>query len=273
MQKLLFGTAGIPIGCSGNTIDGIRHVREIGLDAMELEFVRSVNISVDRAPVVRKAAEENNVALTCHAPYYINLNAAEKAKREASAERLLRAARIAWLCGAQSVAFHPGFYMGRDKEHVYETVMHILKEISRTLGDEGNEIWIRPETTGKRTQFGDIDEVIRLSRDIDRVLPCIDYAHLHAREGGVNTYEEFSQVLEKIEKRLGKEALQNMHMQIAGVEYTKAGERRHLPLEESDLNFSGITRSWKDFGIRGVVISESPNIEADALLLKGLHEK
>lgn len=268
MRNLLFGTAGIPLGFNGDTAGGIRHVRRLGLDAMELEFVRSVNISARAAPLVKKAAEESGVALTCHGQYYINFNATEKAKLEASAERLLKAARIAWLCGAGSVTFHAAFYMGRQKEEAYKTVKRHLKQVAYTLRDEGNSIWIRPETTGRRAQFGDLDEIIRLSQEIETVLPCIDYGHLHAREGKVNTYGEFARVLEKVEEGLGKEALHNMHIQVAGVEYAEAGERRHLNLADSDLNFPALVRSWKDSGIRGVVISESPNIEGDALLLK-----
>jgi len=74
-----------------------------------------------------------------------------------------------------------------------------------------------------------------------------------------------------MEKELGREALHNMHIQVAGIEYTKAGERRHLNLQESDLNFPALVQSWKDYKIKGVVISESPNIEGDAILLKKIY--
>ena len=110
MKKLLFGTAGIPISSKGsNTAEGIASVRELGLEAMEMQFVRSVNISEERAPEVKKSAEENNVVLTCHAPYFINLNSLEKVKVKASMYRILNSARIANLCGVWSVCFHPGF--------------------------------------------------------------------------------------------------------------------------------------------------------------------
>ena len=272
MHKLLFGTAGIPLSCNGNTSDGVKHVRVLGLDAMELEFVHSVNISEKTAPLVKKAADDNSVVLTCHAPYYINLNAQDDAKMKASIQRLVKAARIAWLSGGWSVAFHPGFYMKQQKEAVYATVKNNTKTIVEALKQEGNDIWIRPEITGKRSQFGDFEEIVRLSQELEHVLPCIDYGHMHAREGKFNRTEEFRLVLEKIEKTLGKESLGNMHIQIAGIEYTEAGERRHINLEDSDLNFLDLIESWKDFNIKGVVISESPNIEGDALMLKRLYK-
>lgn len=272
MHKLLFGTAGIPISCGGNTSEGVKHVRVLGLDAMELEFVHSVNISEKAALIVKKAAVDNNVVLTCHAPYYINLNAQDSAKMKASIQRLITAARVAWLCGGWSVAFHPGFYMKKSKEETYKTIKENIHVIVETLKQEGNDIWIRPEITGKRSQFGDFEELVNISQELENVLPCVDYGHLHAREGKFNKTEEFRLVLEKIEKELGKESLGNMHIQIAGIEYTKAGERRHINLEDSDLNFLDLIQSWKDFNIKGAVISESPNIEGDALMLKRLYE-
>ena len=274
MTSLLFGTAGIPWSAKGaGTEGGIRKVRELGLDAMELEFVQSVNILPATAPRVKAAAAKENVTLTCHAPYYINLNAAEAEKMEASKKRLVKAAQVAEMCGGVSVAFHPGFYLGGDKEKVYETVKKELAAVVSELKNTSCKIMVRPETTGKRTQFGDLKEILRLCQEIEQVQPCIDYAHMHARESNNNTHAEFREILTAVEKALGKEALKNMHIQIAGVNYNDKGERNHLNLKESDLNYPGIAKSWKDFNIAGVVICESPNIEGDAMMLKELYEK
>ncbi len=272
MAKLLFGTAGIPWSAKGTgTENGIQTVREIGLDAMELEFVQSVNILPTAAPKINAVAAKEGIVLTCHAPYYINLNAAEPEKIDASKKRLVKAAQMAEMCGGVSVAFHPGFYLGRDKEKVYETVKKELAAVVAELKDAGCKITIRPETTGKRTQFGNLQEILRMCAEIEQTQPCIDYAHMHARESNNNTYEEFREILIVVEKALGKEALRNMHIQIAGVNYNGNGERNHLNLNESDLNYKDIIRSWKEFDIAGVVISESPNIEGDSLLLKELY--
>lgn len=270
MDKLRFGTAGIPISTpEPGTENGIRHVRKLGLDAFELEFVRSINITKERGPAVKKAAEESDVVLTCHAPYYINLNSLEKAKLKASVGRILNSARIAWLCGGWSVTFHAAFYMKMDSGKVYENVKGCIKEIVKTLQDEGNKIWVRPETTGKGTQFGSLDEILRLSQEIDGVMPCVDFSHLHARSAGkLNSYEEFSGILEDIEKALGKEALFNMHMHTSGIAYTEKGEKNHLNLKQSDMRYQELMKALRDFKVKGVLISESPNIEEDALLMK-----
>ena len=185
MKELLFGTAGIPLSSNPRTTsDGIRHVKKLGLGNLELEFVHSVNITREKAPEIRKVAEDNNIILTCHASYFINLNSLEKAKIKASIGRILNSARILNLCGGYSVAFHAGFYMGQDPKKVYDAIKHNTKEIVSTLKQEGNNIWIRPETTGKETQFGNVDEILQLSQELDNVMPCVDFAHFHARTNG-----------------------------------------------------------------------------------------
>ncbi|MBI1936343.1 TIM barrel protein [Candidatus Woesearchaeota archaeon] len=275
MEKILFGTAGIPLSAEPRTTaDGIKHVRKIGLGAMELEFVHSVNITREKAPEIMKAAQENNIILTCHAPYFINLNSQEKAKVSASIQRIVNSARILNFCNGYSVCFHPGFYMGIDAKKSYDTVKNNLKEIVSTLKKEGNNIWIRPETTGKETQFGNVDEILKLSQELDNVMPCIDFAHFHARTNGkYNTYEEFAEILGKIEKSLGKKGLENMHVHITGIAYGPKGEKHHLNLKESDLKYQELLKALKDYDIKGVVISESPNIEVDAVMMKKVYER
>ena len=197
------------------------------------------------------------------------MNSAEKEKCDASCQRILNSARILNLCGGYSVAFHSGFYMGQEPKKVYETIKSNLKLIIKTLHNEGNNIWIRPETTGKEAQFGNVDEILQLSQEFGNVMPCVDFAHFHARTNGkYNSYDEFASILEKIEETLGKKGLENMHIHITGIAYGPKGEKNHLNLKESDLKYQELLKVLKDFGVKGVVICESPNIEADALLLK-----
>ena len=270
MEKLLFGTAGIPISAKGSgTAGGIEEVRNLKLDVMELEFVRSINITRDKAPEVKEAAKKQNVILTCHAPYFINLNSVETKKVKASIQRILNSAGIANLCGGYSVCFHPGFYMKDTKEKEFETIKENIKKIVKTLQNEGIKLWLRPETTGKGSQFGSINELLDISAELDQVMPCVDFAHLHARSiGKINTYDEFSEILQLIEKKIGKEALDNMHIHVAGINYGDKGERNHLNLKDSDFNYKELMKALKEFKCKGVLISESPNIEGDALLMK-----
>lgn len=276
MKQLLFGTSGIPHSTpekTRSTATGIAQVRALGLDAMELEFVQSVNIKPEKAPGVKQVAEENAVALTCHGQYFINLASLEKDKVHASIKRILHAATVADACGAWSMTFHPAFYQKQEPQKVYDIVKKQMKEVMQQVQDNGLKIWIRPETTGKPTQFGDLRELCALSAEFDQVLPCIDFAHLHARTGGkLNTKDEFHQMLSFYETTLGKKALKEMHIHLAGINYTEKGERNHLPLQESDMNYQDLLKTLKEFGCAGILICESPNIEKDALLLKRYYE-
>ncbi len=270
MGGLLFGPAGTPLSSSSPTTrDGIERVRELGLGCMEVQFVQGVRMGERSAVQVGEMAKSAGVRLSAHGPYFINLNAREPEKIKASRERIMQTARIASLFGADSIVFHAAFYLGDQPSEVYSRVRQHLREVVRQLRDEGNRVWVRPELTGKPTQFGTLEEVINLSSEIEGVAPCIDFAHLYARTGRFNSYEEFAEILERVRGGLGREALGNMHIHVSGIAYGRGGETKHLVLEESDFRYVELLRALRDYGARGLVICESPNLEEDALLLKG----
>jgi deoxyribonuclease-4 len=271
-KQLLFGTGGIPRSTKGtSSILGIKRIRELGLDCMELEFVQGVRMSEKGAKNVLETAKKEEVALSVHAPYYINLNSYEEEKLKASLERIYQAARIGSLCGAESIVLHAGFYQKSHKQDTYESISKALKELTGQLHDEGIPAVLRPETMGKRTQFGTLEEVLALSEEVEGVMPCLDFCHLHAREGKENSYSEFTEILSRVEESLGKEGLSNMHMHISGVEYGTNGEKRHLNLKESDFNYPELMIALKEFKVRGRVILESPVLEQDALMLREIY--
>jgi len=274
MAKLLFGTAGIPLSTwPQETGEGIRRVAALGLDCMEVEFVQGIYLNEAQAKAMAGIARNNRIKLSVHASYYLNFNAHERPKLHSSQGILHKAAKIARLCEAQSIVFHPGFYLGDPPEQVYETVKTSIREVLNKLGDDDNPIILRPESAGKPTQFGTIDEICRLASDLPRVAPCIDFAHWHARTGGNNTYEEFSGLLRDLQKNLGESGLQDMHIHVSGIEYGKGGEKKHLPVRSSDLRYEDLLRALKDHGVSGTVICESPNREEDALFLKESYQK
>lgn len=269
MPDLLFGTGGVPLSSEArSTISGINRIRELGLDCMEVEFVQGVTMGETTARQVSEEAKKLNVRLSVHAPYFINFNAAEPEKRRASRVRLLQSAHIGALCGARNIVFHAAFYLGHEPKEVYEIVKNELSEVLEELRARKIDVSLRPEITGKETQFGTVEETVRLCQELPGILPCLDVAHWHARTGAYNTYNETIGVLKLIESGLGKAATQDMHIHFSGIAYSKKGEIKHLPVKESDLNYSEILRAFKDFKIKGLVICESPNLEEDAVLLK-----
>jgi len=269
MEELLFGTAGIPRSViPSSTTKGIERIAELGLGCMELEFVKGVYLSPKSALAVAQLAGDRHVTLTAHAPYYVNLNAHEPEKIEASRERILRTARIAALCGAVSIVFHAAFYLGDSPSNVHNQVKMQLQQITSQLRSENNRIWVRPEVTGKVSQYGTLEELLELSTEVSGVAPCIDFAHWHARTGAFNSYDEFMAVLKQIESKLGRQALDDMHIHVSGIAYGKHGEIKHLNMEESDFNYIDFIRALNDCKVKGLVICESPNLEDDAQLLQ-----
>ncbi|MFA5106352.1 MAG: TIM barrel protein [Candidatus Micrarchaeia archaeon] len=277
MDKLRFAPAGIPISTEPrNTLNGIAEAARLGLGGMELEFVQNVNVSDEMAPQVRETAQKNGIALTAHGSYYINLNPVEEEKLHASVKRIVHAGRILYACGGYSLTFHAGFYLGKGPGEAYKAIRKgMAMAIEGLEGHGAGDLWVRPETTGKPTQWGSLEEILALSQEFGNVMPCIDWAHMFARTGGRknNTKEEFSAMLGQVEKALGRKGLDNMHMHISGINYTEKGERNHMPLLESEFNFKGALAALKEFGAKGVLVCESPLIEKDALLLKREYEK
>ena len=267
-DKLNFITAGMPLRTGKASYPKAFEVlKEMNLDGMELEFVHGVRMSDSNRDFVKEMSKD--FVITAHGPFYINLNSQEEEKIDASLQRIIDTAYVAKQAGVFSITYHAAFYMGKDKETVYNQVKTQTRRILDVLENENIDVWIRPETTGKATQWGDLDEIIKLSKDFEQVLPCVDFSHLHARSvGEYNTYDEFSKILEKIGTEIGQYALENFHGHLAGIEYTSKGEKQHLNLENSDMNYKDLIKAMKKFGVKGALVCESPNIEDDCKLLK-----
>jgi deoxyribonuclease-4 len=268
--ELLFGTGGVPLSAkSRSTEAGIERVAELGLGCMEVEFVQGVKMSPQVAVSVGELAARKNVVLTAHGPYFVNLNAVEPQKVHMSKERILQTARIAALFGARSITFHAAFYLKNTPAETYAVVKKHLQEVVNILRKEGNKVTISPEVTGKPSQFGTLEELLRLSNEIEGVAPCIDFSHWHARTGKANSYQEFLAMLDQVEKKLGRRGLDNMHIHLSGIAYGNKGEIKHLMLPDSDLQYAHLLKALKERKAKGVVICESvPYLEQDALLLQ-----
>jgi len=273
-MPLLFGPAGIPLSVkSGKPEDGVRECRRLGLDCMELEFVYGVRMTEPAAAKVKQAVKETGVRLTAHGPYYINLCSKEPDKVAASVKRVLDTARRGYQCGAESITFHAAFFQGRPADEIFAEVKERFREILAALKKEKVPVDVRPELSGKPSQFGSLEEIIGISKQVKGVLPCVDFSHNYARSAGRNnTYAEFAAMLEALSKGLGPGILQRMHLHVSGIDYTPKGERKHLELEKSDFNWKELLRALADSGVEGFCICESPTLEKDALLLQKTYQ-
>jgi deoxyribonuclease-4 len=274
MDKLNFTTAGIPICTNPRSYaNAFLDLQNMNLDGLEVEFVRGVNMNPQTQNEVKELTKQNGMVLTAHGPYYINLNAKEEEKIEASIRRIIETAEVAHNFGGYSIVFHAGFYLKQEKNAVYKNIFKQFERIIEHLETNNTKIWIRPEVTGKDSQWGDLDEVIAISKEFGMVLPCIDFSHMHARTvGGWNTYDDFCKIFDRIGTEIGAYALEEFHAHLAGINYGPKGEKNHIMLEESDMNYKDLLRAFKKFDVKGVLVCESPVMEDDARLLKTFYE-
>jgi len=274
MLSFRFGTVGSPQATPknpGGSVGGIRYARSIGLDALELAWVQGVRVSESTCAAIRATAEQYDVALSVHAPYYINLNC-DVEKWERLRLFLTSAAYFGNLAGATDIVFHPGSYFGRPFEEVIKVVLPRLQGIQDEIRNSGNKVTLRPETMGKTAVIGSLSDSLELAKGVEGVVPCMDFAHLHARagDGTMNTYEEWMQVLKTYRKDLGKESMQNLHVHLSGINYGPKGEKNHLILEEADMDFKALFKALMDSKAKGRIMCESPVMEVDAIKFRNM---
>jgi deoxyribonuclease-4 len=269
-----FGTVGSPISTPkkpGGSVGAILRLKELGLDALELGWVRAVRVTEETCAAIRATGTEQNVLISIHAPYYINLNASDE-EWVNSRKRLMDAAIYGNLAGATDIIFHPGSYFERPPSDVLPIAIQRLQGCVEDLRAAGNNVILRPETMGKSAMLGSLEDTLAMAKALPGVLPCIDFAHLHARpgDGSINSYDEFSHILELYGKTLGDDALTHLHIHLSGIQYGAKGEKEHLLLQESDLNLAGLFQALDAFHCRGRILCESPVMEDDAIYMKDL---
>ncbi len=252
-----------PAGTDGDSIAGIKHVAELGLQACEIEFVHGVNMGDEKAILIGKLAKELKVDLSIHAPYFINLVSEDITKIEASKQRILDTCRKGHLMGAKHIVFHAAFYGTLSEEEVFQKVKKEVIEMLAEIKKNKWEVILSPETTGKTSQFGTLDELLRLAAETGCAL-TIDFAHIYARNNGKIDYDE-------IFSKLKKSKIAHFHCHFSGIEYTVKGEKKHLVMTEEVIK--PLLSSAVKHGMDLTVISESPITWQDSLKMRAILEK
>lgn len=242
-----------------------------GLDALEYEAVRwgqAPQIKREDAEALGAEALRNDVLLSLHGSYFINLSG-EQAVVEASKRRVIACATAAEWMGAYVMVFHAGFYGRNGKTETYKKTVDAMRDVIKTLKDSGVEnVKLGPETMGRHAQFGTMDEILEVCQEVERTQLVIDWSHLHARTGGgLRTVEDFRNIALKAEEKLGTDAMRNMHCHFSKIEYTyKAGERRHHVLDAAEYGpeFEKLAEVIVELGMRPTIICETPILDVDA---------
>jgi len=248
------------------------YLRRIGLDAMEYQAVRSLRISRKPAVELGSAASENNVLLTLHGPYAINLSSSKKLVRRQSIQRIIKSAEIASWMGVFHVTFHPGYYSGLPRELAMQTQKEAFKNVLGKMSEKKISVELGPETTGKPDQFGTLEELIELSTTFENVRLTLDFGHMHARTGGkIKSRSDYEKILDTVERLLGSERMRNLVVHFSEVETTSKGfgEKRHHPLGSSyGPDFRKLAEIIVEKGYSFIIICETPLLEVDALKMK-----
>lgn len=267
-MKIFLGPAGIPLSSEKrDTTEGVKNVNALGLNAMEIEFVHSVYMKKEVAEEVGRVAKEFGVRLSIHAPYYINLSSEKKETIAASRKRIFDCADRGERMGADAIAIHSAFYGKLEREKVFEIVREQFLKILDEMKSTGiKNVKLGVETMAKQGQFGTLDEVLRLHKEVKRVVPYIDWAHIFVRNGGKIDYEE-------VFDRLEKAGIEHVNSHFEGVAKNKRGEFVDIHTPIKDPPFEPLAREILKRKIGITIISESPLLEKDSLKMKSMLQK
>ena len=259
-----------------HTYEAFAWIAQMGLDAYEYSFGRGIRILKPTAEQIGREAERYGVALSVHAPYYINLATQDPDNVKANLRYLKESATAAQWMGARRVVFHPGSLGGADRADAFSQVKKALVDVVGYLKEAGlADIALCPETMGRVKQIGDLDEVIALCRLDERLIPTIDFGHLHARDkGAIRSESDYASILDTLENALGSERAKRFHAHFSRIEFTAAGEKRHRTFADREFgpDFGPLARQIIRRGLEPVMICESKGTMAqDAAEMKRIY--
>ncbi len=253
-------------------------LNSMGLNAYEYQCNKGVRLNDDTALLIGQKCREYNIRLSVHAPYYINLASTEEQKRKNSVQYIIDTLKAAKIMGADRIVAHPGYVSGVSRQVAMELALDCMLETIRSAEElDLMDITICPEVLGKHNQLGNLEEVIVLCNLDERLIPCLDFAHLHSlTQGGMKEKEDFINVFKFVEKYLGNERMRKVHIHFSRVEFGKGGEKKHWSYKDIQFgpDFNPLAQAIIDLDLEPVIISESRGTMAeDALTFKNIYEE
>ncbi len=248
-----------------------------GLNAYEYAAGHGVALGEATARKIGAAAAGAGIDVSIHAPYYINCGAQEEEKQLKSIDYLLQASRAVHFMGGTRVIFHPGSPGKRRREDAFADTRKVLLAARVALDEAGfSHIHLCPETMGRPSQLGNLPEVLELCQADERMIPTIDFGHLHAADRGVLTSEDaFDAVLKTMLNALGYERCRRFHAHFSKIAFTAKGERQHMTFADPGFGpeFAHLAPLLVKYQLDPTIICESRGTQADdALIMKQLYE-
>ena len=249
MTEVRFGPSGI--GGAKQAIDNLRAYKKAGLRAAEVEFTYGIYLKNNDAELIGKEAKKLDIVLSVHAPYYINLASEDEKKREESKKRILECCERGHYFGSKirktPIVFHAAYYGKYPQQDCHEIVKKAILEMQAIIKRKKWNVVLAPETTGKASQFGSFEELLKLAKETGCFF-CVDFAHIEAREQQIN--------LQTIFEKLKEQKYKYIHAHFSGIEYTKKGEKRHVATPEA--KWKELLIHVKKYNIPITIINESP---------------
>ena len=263
-----------------SSVDAPRWLQEVGLDCYEYQCGKGVRVKEDTAVALGRQAQAHGIALSLHAPYFINLANPDPESQEKTLGYITSACLVADQMGATRVVIHSGALMKRTREEAMAIALPFLKEIVAVCQDQGfGHITLCPETMGKINQLGDLDEVLRLCQVHESLIPCVDFGHLYARSLGADQgAEAVERMLSRMEAELGADRASRFHSHFSHIEFTpNGGEKCHRTFDDD----GGYGPDWEPLaqavarrGWSPTFICESAGTQAeDALTMKRMYQE
>ncbi len=248
------------------TVDAPRWLHEMGLNAYEYQCGRGVNIGEETARKIAAQAALHDIAMSLHAPYYINLSNRDEKRVQKNIGYVLASCQAATWLGADRIVVHTGGVGKQSRTKAFENTKENVRDILNAVEQAGYTTTICLETMGKQSVIGSAEEIFELVALDDRLLPCIDFGHLNARTcGKCSTEEEFAQVLDLMENTIGTERARIFHSHFSHIEYGLKGEVRHLTFadEQYGPDFSPLAKLIAQRGWTPRFICESAGTQAE----------
>lgn len=248
------------------TVDAPRWLHEMGLNAYEYQCGRGVNIGEETARKIAVQAALHDIAMSLHAPYYINLSNRDEERVQKNIGYVLASCQAATWLGADRIVVHTGGVGKQSRTKAFENTKENVRDILNAVEQAGYTTTICLETMGKQSVIGSAEEIFELVALDDRLLPCIDFGHLNARTcGKCSTEEEFAQVLDLMENTIGTERARVFHSHFSHIEYGPKGEVRHLTFADKQYgpDFAPLAKLIAQRGWTPRFICESAGTQAE----------
>lgn len=256
-----------------STLQAPSWVKARGLDAYEYQAGNGLTGSDATLAAIGKKAREYGILMSLHAPYFISLSGVVEEKRLKSIDYISRSLHAAELLCADTIVIHTGSAAKISRE---EAMALASDTLVKNLEVNGNtSIRMGLETMGKLNQLGTLEEVIELCKISPLYCPVVDFGHLNCRNiGGLfPDCDSYRRVFDKIGTALGDSYAKNLHCHFSKIEYTSAGEKKHLTFSDGEYgpDFDGLAEAIVREGVTPRIICESAGTMAeDALFMKNM---